>query len=190
MNVHDAIAEVRDHLSRSHAAVDPWFDKPAALRAFHPTDGGWNIDQVLEHLALTSHFLLKLIEKGRDKALKNTQGRDLEAELAAFRWGSDKLEQIGMSRAFAWIRPEHMEPRGERSLSEIREEIRAQYARCSAVLDDLKRGEGLLCLTTMTVNDLGKLNVYEYVWFLSLHAVRHVGQMERIEREYRGACAY
>ena len=42
----------------------------------------------------------------------------------------------------------------------------------------LKNGEGLLFKTTMTVDDLGKLNVYEYIYFLSKHAEQHIQQME------------
>ncbi|MEN4760257.1 hypothetical protein ABEG63_07945 [Chryseobacterium sp. C39-AII1] len=35
----------------------------------------------------------------------------------------------------------------------------------------------------MTVNELGKINVYEYIYFLSLHAQRHVTQMKNNELE-------
>ena len=45
----------------------------------------------------------------------------------------------------------------------------------------MKNGEGLLYKTTMTVNELGKINVYEYIYFLSLHAQRHVTQMKKNE---------
>jgi hypothetical protein len=47
----------------------------------------------------------------------------------------------------------------------------------------MKNGEGLLYKTTMTVNELGKINVYEYIYFLSLHAQRHVTQMKKNESE-------
>lgn len=51
-------------------------------------------------------------------------------------------------------------------------------------LGRLKNGEGLLYETTMTVNDLGKLNVYEYIYFLSKHAERHIRQMEENRAEF------
>lgn len=47
----------------------------------------------------------------------------------------------------------------------------------------MKNGEGLICKTTMTVNELGKINVYEYIYFLSLHAQRHITQMKNNELE-------
>ena len=47
----------------------------------------------------------------------------------------------------------------------------------------MKNGEGLLGKTTMTVNELGKINVYECIYFLSLHAQRHITQMINNELE-------
>lgn len=51
-------------------------------------------------------------------------------------------------------------------------------------LETLKDGQGLLYQTTMSVNQLGKLNVYEYIHFLRAHAERHLKQMEENEREF------
>lgn len=36
----------------------------------------------------------------------------------------------------------------------------------------------------MIVNNLGKIDVYQYIYFLSQHAQRHIAQMERNEGEY------
>lgn len=36
----------------------------------------------------------------------------------------------------------------------------------------------------MTVNNLGKIDVYQYIYFLAMHAQRHVEQMEKIETEW------
>lgn len=76
-----------------------------------------------------------------------------------------------------------MEPKGELKLSEIRSLIAQQYHQCLNYLNIMKDGEGLLYKTTMTVNELGKINVYEYIYFLSLHAQRHLTQMGNNERE-------
>jgi len=90
-------------------------------------------------------------------------------------------------KSFDWIRPEHMEPKGNKSALEIKEELLIQLNRCLNQLEKLKNGKGLLYKTTMTVNDLGKLNVYEYVYFLSKHAERHIGQMEENKKEFKAA---
>ncbi|MEO1447964.1 MAG: hypothetical protein AAFV07_00465, partial [Bacteroidota bacterium] len=72
----------------------------------------------------------------------------------------------------------HMEPTGEPAESDIKVQLNHQLERCLRHLEELKNGEGLRYTTTMTVNGLGKLNVYEYIYFLSLHAARHLQQME------------
>ena len=76
-----------------------------------------------------------------------------------------------------------MEPKGQLGLDEIRSLITQQYLQCLQYLELMKNGEGLLYKTTMTVNALGKINVYEYIYFLSLHAQRHITQMKKNESE-------
>ena len=74
MDISALIANIRTLLQHTFASVDGWFDKPNALRAYLPYNGGWSTDQILEHIGLTNHFLLILIDKGAQKALnKSTQ---------------------------------------------------------------------------------------------------------------------
>ena len=98
----------------------------------------------------------------------------------------DKLDEIGLHKSFPWIRPEHMEPKGEISLPQVRITIKEQLKKCNKHLDSLPNGEGILYKTTMTVNDLGKIDVYEYIYFLAKHAERHITQMEKNEAEFLG----
>ena len=63
------ILDIDLFLTGIHGKADTWFDKPQALRQFKP-QAGWTIDEILEHIALTSHFLLIIIEKGTDKAFR------------------------------------------------------------------------------------------------------------------------
>jgi hypothetical protein len=48
----------------------------------------------------------------------------------------------------------------------------------------LNIGEGVLVLTNMSVNQLGKLDIYQYIYFLTKHIERHIRQMERLQNEY------
>ncbi len=79
-----------------------------------------------------------------------------------------------------------MEPKGEKSLYEIQNLLDLQLNQCNVILEKLKNGEGVLYLTTMTVNNLGKLNVYEYLYFLIQHCQRHLSQMRLVEKEFDG----
>jgi hypothetical protein len=81
MRIEDLIVEIKDTLTTVFAEVDTWFDKPSELRVYRPSNKGWSINEILEHISLTSHYLLKLIDKGAIKALKNANGLDLAKEL-------------------------------------------------------------------------------------------------------------
>jgi hypothetical protein len=184
MQIESVIADIKTSLLAAFAAIDQWFDKDTDLRRYKPADGGWSIDEILEHIGLTNHFLLILIDKGRSKALQNIHQLDLAAELRNQAFHYDQLAQVGLHKSFDWIRPEHMEPKGEKTLPEVRKQLKDQAAACLATLDKLKNGEGVLYKTTMSVNNLGKINIYEYVYFLAQHGHRHITQMEKVEQEY------
>ena len=66
-NIH---INLKRELIRTFAVVDEWFDKGHPLRCYKPSSGGWSVNEVLEHVMLTSHFLLIIIEKGTVKALQ------------------------------------------------------------------------------------------------------------------------
>lgn len=188
MAITSLLAELRSFLTDTFALVDQWFDQPAALREYQPADLGWTTNEVLAHISLTNHYLLILIQKGTAKALANTQRRDLAAELAAYQFPREKLAAVGVLHAFAWVRPDHMEPHLNRQpLPAIRQQLRHQLAQALGCLDQLPNGEGLLYQTSMIVNDLGKLNVYEYNYFLAQHARRHLTQMQENAAEFTAA---
>ena len=169
------------------STIDKWFDKDDNLRHYRPRNGGWTIDEILEHIGLTNHFLLILIDKGTNKALQNIHQLDLTTELEHYSFHWNELKEVGLHKSFPWIRPEHMEPTGSKSLKEVRNQLKEQVTHCLTNLDKLKNGEGILYKTTMTVNDLGKIDVYEYIYFLAQHGQRHVMQMQKNEEEYKSA---
>lgn len=80
-----------------------------------------------------------------------------------------------------------MEPTGDKELGQIRALLEEQISECRELLKELGNGEGLLYTTTMTVNNLGKLDVYQYIYFLCQHAKRHIAQMQKVMEEYTGA---
>ena len=184
MEIREIITEIKDFLNTTFNNIDLWFDKGSELRSYKPKSGGWTIDQILEHIGLTNHFLLILIDKGTNKALANTSKLDINEELKSYTFHKDKLTEIGLHKSFNWIRPEHMEPKAEKSLVQVRQQLKEQVQQCLDNLDKLKNGEGVLYKTTMTVNDLGKIDVYEYIYFLAQHGQRHITQMTKNEIEF------
>jgi hypothetical protein len=190
MDIQLLLSELRGFVTDTFAEVDAWFDQPADLRAYSPADGGWTTDEVLTHIGLTNHYLLILIEKGTAKALANAQSLNLATELARYQFPREQLAAIGVLHGFDWVRPGHMEPREHpQPLPAVRQQLHAQVAQTLACLGRLPHGEGLLYTTTMTVNGLGRLNVYEYIYFLAQHARRHLTQMRDNAAEYAAAGA-
>ena len=185
MSIQTIIAEIKTSLENTFSTIDTWFDKGPGLLNYRPANGGWTINEILEHIGLTNHFLLILIDKGTNKALQNIHKLDLQTELQNHVFHRDKLIEVGLHKSFTWIRPEHMEPTGKKPLEEVRSQLKEQVARCIDNLDRMKNGEGVLYKTKMTVNDLGKIDVYEYIYFLAQHGQRHITQMQKNETEFK-----
>ena len=179
MNLRPIIQQVRDKVNSAFDTVDLWFNSKSEQLNYRPEDGGWTIAEILEHIALTNKFLLILIEKGAKKALKNVQERDFERLANDYQLLIEGLDEVALHNSFPWSRPEHMEPKGEMPLVELQNLLNVQLGQCLQILDQLPNGEGILYQTTMTVNDLGKLDVYQYLYFLAQHALRHCAQMQR-----------
>jgi hypothetical protein len=155
--------------------LDTWFDKPVVVCQFKPAADGWSIDENLEHITLTNHFLLKVIRKGVDRALKRAKLQpiaDGESDL-------ERMTDVGIADSFTWNRPEHMIPTGDKPMDEVRQLMREQQAECLSLLERIPNGEGSLYLVRMSVNNLGKIDMYQWLYFVALHAKRHITQIER-----------
>ncbi|HEY1016143.1 MAG TPA: DinB family protein [Herpetosiphonaceae bacterium] len=183
MAYEQTVAAVRDAIEASFAELDRWFERPAAERGYRPRDGGWTIDQLLEHVTLTSHFLLLIIRKGCAKAAKRAASVGLpaagESDLAA-------LEPIGHPDAFAWLRPEHMEPAGAPAAG-VRGLLGRQRDECLALLDSIAGGAGARYSVRMSVQSLGKLDMYQWLYFLAQHARRHGAEIAAVAREWEAS---
>lgn len=180
----ETIATVRDTLISVFGQVDAWFDRPCEIRAFRPPDGGWTIDEILEHVTLTNHFLLLVIRKSTGKALaRAARGESVGEGESDLR----RLDPIGERGSFAWSRPDHMVPTGRKSSEGVRSLMREQVRECLDLLGRLGAGKGSLHRVRMSVNDCGRLNVYQWLQFLALHARRHLAHMSGNEAAWRAA---
>lgn len=184
MTIEEIIVTIRNELIRSISALDEWFDKDEPLLDHRPAGGEWNVRELLEHVMLTNRFLLILIDKGSSKALRLEYNGDYSELLEDYCLENASMLEIGIHKSFDWHRPEHMAPTGQMRLDEVRDEIRDQLNRCLIHLELLENGQGLLFKTTMTINGLGKLDVYQYIYFLAMHVRRHLQQLEGIREDY------
>lgn len=184
MNIHSQINTIRNKLIESFSEIDKWLMIESDLVNYRPKNGSWTINEIIEHVSMTNYFLLILIEKGFRKALKNNNGLVLDDELKSYQFLNQNLEEIGKHESFSWIRPEHMEPKGDISLFEIKSKLDFQLSQCLEYLGKMPNGEGVLYKTTMTVNTLGKIDVYQYIYFLAMHIQRHLEQIQKVDNEY------
>jgi hypothetical protein len=186
MNINQAINVIDKELSQTLNAYQNWFTLTSEVLSFKP-QVGWSIEQILEHVTLTNHFLLILIRKGTRKAIELAMKKDLNTIIESNQINLQELEAIAIHKSFDWIRPDHMEPKGEQELGQIKALLDNQINECKELLIEMNNGEGILYKTTMTVNNLGKIDVYQYIYFLCQHAKRHIVQMQKVMDEYTGA---
>ena len=177
------IQMVQQALSEALVELEKWFEQSEESRCYQPQDGGWSIQAILEHVTLTNHYLLLIIRQGREKALRRAgRGESIQEGESDL----DCLAPIGHPDAFPWIRPEHMEPTGA-SLEDIRTRLHAQYQECLGILAALGKGEGSLSQVRMSVQNLGKMDMYQWLYFLVLHQKRHIAQIEQVFEEWNRA---
>jgi DinB superfamily len=185
--IQDIIRQIEAEAKDVFGQLDGWFDADFELLNYRPLHGGWSASQVLSHISLTNYYLLILIKKGTARALQLAAGKGDSDFLEDYRLDRGKLKAIGDHGAFIWRRPDHMEPTGLLNLAETRMLLHEQMQDCLVYLNQMPNGEGALYLTTMTVNNLGKLDVYHYIYFLIQHAKRHLTQLELIREEMNKA---
>ena len=184
MNIQNTLNRIRYELYDVRNSLTPWFNEDNDVLNFKPNDEAWSVRQILEHIVLTSHYLLLLIDKASEKSLERARKKPIDIDWTKYTLTPVGLEDVGVHRSFSWTRPDHMEPTGNLDLNSIRERMMSQFNRCEHQLDLLSNGEGVLCYTMMSVNGIGKLDVYQYIYFLVLHAKRHLTQMENNRIEF------
>ncbi len=154
MTYQQTIQHVRTELITTFKQLDVLFDLEQDIRQVRPAPDEWCIDEILEHITLTNHFLMITLDNSRQKVLKRAKIQPIpngESDL-------DAITVISDPNAFAWIRPEHMEPTHEKPMSEVRQIMTEQRDQCLAILEDVKSDEGALHTVRMSVQDLGSIN--------------------------------
>jgi hypothetical protein len=173
------IAErVRNALTEVFCQLDVCFERDEEDLLFRPEyPGAWSVLEHLEHVSLTNHFLLLTIKKGCRISLRRAAGAALpegESDL-------DLLAPVAVPGEFVWDPPGHMIPSGSRSAAGVRAELSLQRDECLELLGTMARGEGRLYSIRMSVNKLGRLDMYQWLYFLAQHARYHLRWMEEPE---------
>lgn len=178
------VAAVREALAETFARLDAWCTRPEKLLRQRPSyPEAWSCLEHLEHVFLVNHFLLLTIGKGTTTALRRARSQSIPAG------GSDLacLAPIADPAAFPWEPPEHMIPTGGKQAAEVRSMLAGQLGECLGLLDRMVGGEGRLCSFTMSVYSLGRLDMYQWLFFLAQHGRWHLAFLA--QRETNGSIA-
>jgi hypothetical protein len=172
-----SVAEtVHDAVVRMFTDLDAWFDRPLREWEARPDyPGAWSIAEHLEHVSLVNHFLLLTIGKGCAKALRRAGRVPLPEDQSDL----TPLLPIADPDAFDWAPPSHMLPSGGADPAQLRARLGSQCSRCLELLAGMSGGEGRLCTISMSVQGLGKLDMYQWIYFLAQHGRYHLALLQR-----------
>ena len=172
------IASVRSALDETFSRLDAWCIMPGERLHYRPPyPEAWTAAEHLEHVFLVNHFLLLTIGKGVATALRRARTQPIpagESDLAC-------LAPIADPDAFPWEPPEHMVPTGKKPVAEVRDLLAGQRDKSLAHLERMGNGEGALCTFRISVYGLGKLDMYQWLYFLAQHGRWHLEFLARRE---------
>jgi hypothetical protein len=171
---------LRTEIKIVFALLDRWCECPPETLAIVPQDVGWSIKLIIEHISIVNRYLLMTLDKGVEKtarrAARGVPIPDGESDLNIF-------GEIADPDAFDWQPPRHMVPTGVLPVEEARSALARQRCDCLQLLERMENGEGFLHTVSMSVRDLGRLDLYQWLWFLLMHSRRHLAQMDRAVAE-------
>lgn len=171
-----ACAELAARTRARFDALAAWSAADARLAEHRPAPGAWTVREVLEHVALADRCLLVLAQKIAQKSARRA--------LAGAPWPAHppRFEHLARlsSRELVWRHPAHMTPSGAGALADHGRRLRADRDACLALLAAQPAGEGTLHVIRMSVvGGDDRLDLYQYIECLGLHARRHLAQLER-----------
>jgi hypothetical protein len=178
------ITRIKNELLITFNEMMKWFNTDETLMHYSPENGGWSIAEILEHISMTNFYLLILIRKSSARALQFSRTVNYQEMLRDYAFDWERIQKVSDTNAFSWNRPAHMEPSGNAGSADVKATLKQQLHECMLYLDDLKNGEGVTYKMMMSVNGIGKIDVYHYIYFLVQHAKRHLTQMQQIRLEY------
>jgi hypothetical protein len=179
MVMENVITKIRNELIRSISGIDAWFDKEALLD-HREASGTRTVRELLEDVMLANRYLLEIIDNGRTNSKEESLVVDVPMDKYCLT--SQALDQAAIDRS---VNMTYESRSGlQVSMHEVRYEIREQLDRCLIHLELLMDGGGSLFTTSLSVGELGRLDVYQSIYFLAVHVRLSLGQLDIILRDH------
>jgi hypothetical protein len=180
MTIEKIISQIRKELIRSISGLDAWFDKEDALFSRTLQGSSKTVRELIEDVVMVNRHLLSIIDKART---------DVKVDLISPPMDDYHLLEREMNLAlnenrFSW--PNENSSFKHTSLEQVRYEIREQLDRCLIHLELLMEGQASVFLTELSLGSIGRLDVYQSIYFLAVHVRRILSQLDGIVEDREG----
>ena len=173
-----AVATIRTELTSTFNRMLDVFAVREDVLYYQPSNGGWSIYQVLEHVLLANHFLLRIVNKQAERAVQ-LAGMVNKRNTQSYALDRNKLIRMELAGSYIWVPQRYTEPAGDIPLLQIKMTLHDQLSESLALLSDSKVLEAI-----ETTYVAGKIDALHYMYFLVQHMQRHLGQVERLKQEF------
>jgi hypothetical protein len=169
-------AELARKLEQALGAVRSELCGSGGRSTFRSSADTWSNLEIGEHVVLVDHYLLILADKIAQKSrARLSRGEQPGASPSR----TDHLEKLAR-HDFRWPSPVHMLPTGTSTAAEIDARLGQQLDHCLALLHSMPSGEGALHRIRMSVvGEDDRLDLYQFLCVVALHAERHARAMRR-----------
>jgi uncharacterized damage-inducible protein DinB len=173
-----AVATIRTELTSAFNRMLDVFAVREDVLYYQPSNGGWSMYQVLEHVMLANHFLLRIVNKQAERAMQ-LAGMVNKRNTMNYALDRNKLKRMELTGSYIWVPQQYTEPAGDMPLLQIKMTLHDQLSESLALLKDNKALEAIEATYVA-----GKIDALHYLYFLVQHMQRHLGQVERLKQEF------
>jgi uncharacterized damage-inducible protein DinB len=176
--MNSAIATTRTELTNAFDRLFDVFAVREDVLYYQSLNGGWSIYQVLEHVVLANHFLLRIVNKQAEKTMQWLNRADNKNKLP-YVLNTGKLKNMELNGSYIWVPQRYTEPEGATPLLELKISLHDQRKQAIELLENEKL---LQAIEDSYV--AGKIDALHYLYFLVQHMQRHLGQVTRLKQEF------
>jgi hypothetical protein len=173
------VATIRTELTSAFNRMFDVFAVREDVLYYQSSNGGWSMYQVLEHVALANHFLLRIVNKQAERAVQLANMVNKKNNIHPYVLDRNKLNRMELTGSYIWVPQRYTEPSGDMPLLQIKMTLHDQLSQSIALLNDSKILEAI---ERTYVAD--KIDALHYLYFLVQHMQRHLGQVERLKKEF------
>ena len=172
------INKIRIETTSAFSQVFDVFNIREDVLYYQPTNGGWSINQVLEHLLLANYFLLRIVNKQAERAILLSDVVTTD-ETKGYRLDIDRLKRMELTGSYIWVPQQYTDPSGEIPLLQLKMALHDQLTESVAILQNKK-----LITAIAKTYETGKIDALHYLYFLVQHMQRHLAQVSRVQKEF------